>query len=130
MWSGVGLMLCNLAYDWLLPVGFPQVLWMTLAGVLLALAIFHFGFSKLAKKNIQRITDMAGDKICIFAFQEWTSYPLIVVMIGLGLSLRILLPIPKPYLAILYIGIGGGLFLSSLYYYKHLLRPQDHVSSS
>ena len=123
-------MLCNLAYGWLLPVGFPQVLWMTLVGVLLALAIFHFGFSKLAKKNIQRITAMAGDKICIFAFQEWTSYPLIVVMIGLGLSLRNLLPIPKPYLAILYIGIGGGLFLSSLYYYKPLLRPQDHVSSS
>jgi hypothetical protein len=97
---------------------------------LLASAIFYFGFSKLAKKNIQRITDMAGYKICIFAFQEWTSYPLIVVMIGLGLSLRILLPIPKPYLAILYIGIGSGLFLSSLYYYKHLLRPQDHVSSS
>jgi len=130
MWSGVGLMLCNLAYGCLLPVAFPQVLWMTFTGVLLASAIFYFGFSKLAKKNIQRITDMAGDKICIFAFQEWTSYPLIVVMIGLGLSLRNLLPIPKPYLAILYIGIGGGLFLSSLYYYNHLLRPQDHVSSS
>jgi hypothetical protein len=130
MWSGVGLILCNLAYGWLLPVGFPQVLWMTFAGVLLASAIYYFGFSKLAKKNIQRITDMAGDKICIFAFQEWTSYPLIVVMVGLGLSLRNLLPIPKPYLAILYIGIGGGLFLSSLCYYKHLLRLPHHVSSS
>lgn len=103
---------------------------MTFAGVLLASAIFYFGFSKLAKKNIQRVTDMAGDKICIFAFQEWTSYPLVVVMIGLGLSLRNLLPIPKPYLAILYIGIGGGLFLSSLYYYKHLLRPQYRISTS
>ena len=123
-------MLCNLAYGWLLPVAFPQVLRMTLAGVLLASAIFYFGFSKLAKKNIQRITAMAGDKVCIFAFQEWTSYPLIVVMVGLGLSLRILLPIPKPYLAILYIGIGGGLFLSSLCYYKHLLRPPHHVCSS
>jgi hypothetical protein len=130
MWSGVGLMLCNLAYGWLLPVAFPPVLWMTFAGVLLASVIFYFGFSKLAKKNIQRITAMAGDKICIFAFQEWTSYPLIVIMIGLGLSLRILLPIPKPYLAIAYIGIGGGLFLSSLSYYKHLLRPPHHISSS
>ncbi len=122
-------MLCNLAYGWLLPVASPQVLWMTLAGILLAAAIYYFGFSKLAKKNIQRITDMAGEKICIFAFQEWTSYPLIVVMIGLGLSFRILSPIPKPYLAILYIGIGGGLFLSSLSYYKHLLRPQHHIST-
>ena len=123
-------MLCNLAYGWLVPVAFPQVLWMTLAGVLLALAIFYFGFSKLAKKNIRRITSMTGDKVCIFAFQEWTSYPLIVVMIGLGLSLRNLLPIPKPYLAIFYIGIGGGLFLSSLCFYNHLLRPPHHVSSS
>ena len=130
MWSGVGLMLCSLAYGWLLPVAFPPVLWMTLAGVLLASAIYHIGFSKLAKKNIQRITDMAGDKICIFAFQEWTSYPLVVVMIGLGISLRNFLPIPKPYLASLYIGIGGGLFLSSLYYYLYLLRPQHHISTS
>ena len=103
---------------------------MTLAGALLASAIFYFGFSKLAKKNIQRINDMVGDKICIFAFQEWKSYPLVVVMIGLGISLRKFFPIPKPYLSILYIGIGGGLFLSSLYYYKHLLRPPHHVSYS
>ena len=130
MWSGVGLMLCNLAHGWLLPVAFPQVLWMTFAGVLLASAIFYFGFSKLAKKNIQRITDMAGDKICLFAFQEWTSYPLVVVMIGMGISLRNFLPIPKPYLAIAYIVIGGGLFLSSLCYYKYLLRPPHHISSS
>lgn len=121
------MMLCNLAYGWLLPVAFPQVLWMAFAGILLASTIYHFGFSKLAEKNIQRITDMAGDKICIFAFQEWTSYPLVAVMIGLGISLRNFLPIPKPYLAILYIGIGGGLFLSSLSYYKHLLRPQHHI---
>lgn len=122
-------MLCNLAYGWLRPVSFPRVIWMTLAGISLASAIYHFGFSKLAKKNIQRITGMAGDKICIFAFQEWTSYPLVVVMIGLGISLRNYLPIPKSYLAILYIGIGGGLFLSSLFYYKHLLRPQRHLST-
>ncbi|TEU01497.1 MAG: hypothetical protein E3J30_00455 [Anaerolineales bacterium] len=125
MWSGVGLMLCSLAYGWLLPVAFPQVLWMAFAGILLASTIYHFGFSKLAEKNIQRITDIAGDKICIFAFQEWTSYPIVAVMIGLGISLRNFLPIPKPYLAILYIGIGGGLFLSSMCYYKYLLRPNQ-----
>jgi hypothetical protein len=130
MWSGVGLMLCNLAHGWLLPVAFPQVLWMTLASVLLASAIYYFGFSKLAKKNIQRITGMVGDKICLFAFQEWTSYPLVVVMIGMGISLRNFLPIPKPYLAILYIGIGGGLLLSSLHYYLCLLRPKHHIRAS
>ncbi|MCJ7825633.1 MAG: hypothetical protein MUP44_12100 [Anaerolineales bacterium] len=130
MWSGVGLMLCNLAYGWLLPVALPQDLWMALAGVLVASAIYHFGFSKLARKNIRRITDIAGDKICLFAFQEWRSYPLVAVMIGLGISLRNLLPIPKPYLAILYIGIGGGLFLSSFNYYFHLLQPRRHIRPS
>ena len=55
VWSGVGLMLGNLAYGWLLPVALPQVLWMTLVGLMLASVIYYFGFSKLAKKNIQRI---------------------------------------------------------------------------
>ena len=123
-------MLGNLACGWLLPVTSPQVFWMILAGLLLASAIYYFGFSKLAKKNIQRITAIPGEKICIFAFQEWTSYPLVIVMIGLGLTLRIYLPIPKPYLAILYIGIGGGLFVASLLYYKHLLRSQQHIRTS
>ena len=122
-------MLCKLAYGWLLPVAFPQVLWMTIAGILLASAIYYFGFSKLAKKNIQRINDMVGDKICIFAFQEWKSYPLVVIMIGLGISLRNYLPIPKPYLAILYIGIGGGLSLSSLHFYWPLLLSKHRVST-
>ena len=124
------MMLCNMAYGWFLPVEFPRVLWMALAGVMLASAIYQFGFCKLAKKNILRISDMAGDKICIFAFQDWKSYPLVVFMIGLGISLRNFSPIPKPYLAILNIGIGGGLFLSSFCYYKHLLRPQHHVRTS
>jgi len=130
VWSGVGLMLGNLAYGWLLPVALPQVLWMTIVGLMLASVIYYFGFSKLAKKNIQRIIALPGEKICIFAFQEWTSYPLVVVMIGLGLTLRNYLPIPKPYLAILYIGIGGGLFLASLLYYEHLRHSQQHIRTS
>jgi hypothetical protein len=41
-------------------------------------------------------------------------------MISLGIFLRKYSPIPKPLLAILYIGIGGGLFFSS-YWYFHTL---------
>jgi hypothetical protein len=41
-------------------------------------------------------------------------------MISLGIFLREYSPIPKPVLAILYLAIGGGLFLSSFLYYKHL----------
>ena len=69
----------------------------------------------LAKKNIHRI-QMLPDKACIFAFQEWTSYPLVAVMIIMGFLLRHS-SIPKILLAPMYIGIGGGLIIASLQYY-------------
>ena len=122
MWSGVGLMLCSLAYDWLVPVAFGEAIWMAFGGLLLALAIYRFGFSKFADKNIRRIDDYDKEKVCIFAFQEWTSYPLVVVMVSLGIGLRVYSPIPKPWLAILYIGIGGSLFFASFHYYLKLFK--------
>jgi len=127
MWSGARLMLCNMAYGWLLPVILQQAVLLALVGVVLALIIYRFGFRILAEKNIQRIGDLAGGKICLFAFQEWKSYPLGVVMVAMGITLRKYSPIPKPYLAILYIGIGGGLFLSSLHYYWNLLSHKDRL---
>jgi hypothetical protein len=42
-------------------------------------------------------------------------------MIVLGIALKNL-PIPRPYLAILYTMIGGALFLASLQYYGCLWR--------
>jgi len=90
---------------------------MVIIGMVFAISIYAFGFSKLAKKNIDRIDAIDCDKPCIFAFQEWTSYPLIAVMISLGIFLRVYSPIPKIYLAAMYIGIGGSLFLASLHYY-------------
>ncbi|MBU0510786.1 MAG: hypothetical protein KJ638_03670 [Chloroflexi bacterium] len=51
-------------------------------------------------------------------------------MIAMGITLRHS-PIPKHLPAVLYIGIGGGLFLSSLFYYGILVsdlqasKPQD-----
>jgi hypothetical protein len=122
MWSGVGLMLVTLAYGWLVPVELGEALWKALAGLLLALAIYTFGFSKFADKNIQRIHAYIKDKVCVFAFQEWTSYPLVVVMVSMGIGLRKFSPIPKPWLAILYIGIGGSLFFASIHYYVNFFK--------
>jgi hypothetical protein len=120
MWSAVGVMLCYLAFEWLKPVPIDRWILLTLGGVLLAATIYAFGFSKLADKNIRRIRDLAGDKICLFAFMEWTSYPLVIVFVSLGIFLRMYSPIPKPLLAVMYIGIGGSLFLASLHYYKRI----------
>ena len=120
MWSAVGIVLMNLAVRWLRPLDFMVALPFALAGVLLALIFFHFSFSKIACKNVGRIEKFDRDKICLFAFQAWKSYPLIVFMIALGIILRHYTPIPKPYLAVVYTGVGGGLLLSSLRYYRHL----------
>ena len=122
MWSGVGVMLCRLAYGWLSLVSRGYAILLALAGTLLVLAIYFFGFSRLADKNIHRIGNLVGDKACLFAFQEMKSYPLVALMIAMGIALRRYSPIPKPYLAILYFGIGGGLLLASSHYYKRLWR--------
>jgi hypothetical protein len=122
IWTGVGLLLIHLAYGWLLPVERWCALLLALAGVLLALAVYRFLFAWFADKNIRRINNLLRDKVCIFAFQRWTSYLLVAFMVALGVSLRKYSPIPKPLLAVMYIGIGGGLFLASFRYYAHILR--------
>jgi len=120
MWTGVGYFLISLAVGWIFSpaVVSPWIYW--IPGLILALIIYQFGFSKLAKKNSLRIQNIPVEKSCIFAFQEWHSYPLVLFMIGLGITLRNFSPIPKPLLGIMYLGIGGGLGLSSLVYYLSL----------
>ena len=127
MWSGVGIWLCLLAYRWLKPVSINYTLIFAAVGLLLAGAIYLFGFRIFANRNILRINAYAQDRVCIFAFQQWTSYPLVVVMVSLGVFLRVYAPIPKPYLTVLYIGIGGSLFLASFLYYRKLARISKEV---
>ena len=77
-------------------------------------------FLKVAQDNIARIWD-SPDRACLFSFQAWRGYLIIAVMIPLGLLLRNS-PLPKPYLAVLYTAIGGGLFLASFHYYAFFYR--------
>ncbi|MES0362187.1 MAG: hypothetical protein ABUK20_14805 [Anaerolineales bacterium] len=136
IWSGVGIYLDFLAYGWLRPVNISLGILFAVSGFLLAVAIYAIMFKRFADLNIVRIRDLPGDNICIFAFQRWTSYPLVVVMISLGIFLRVYSPIPKPYLAVLYLGIGTSLFLASLRYYRYMFSirrqaappPQERIT--
>lgn len=121
VWLGVGIMLIGFASRWLRLVSLPISVLLILTGIVLAMGIYFFGFSRLAKKNIRRIHTIAGERICLFAFQEWKSYPLVLFMIVLGIYLRLYSPIPKPLLAVLYLGIGGGLSSSSLHYFIQVI---------
>ena len=119
-WSAVGILLCRLAYGWLDTHMFRTALLSGTAGVIGAVVAYHFVFSAIAHKNIDRLS-LFPEKACFFAFQAWKSYFIIVVMVALGAILRHSL-IPKEYLAALYLTIGGALLLSSLHYYVRLRR--------
>ncbi|MFZ1982828.1 MAG: hypothetical protein WAU91_00345 [Desulfatitalea sp.] len=122
MWIGVGSMLLALAYGWLHNAPGPGVIMPVALGAAAALVIHHFGFLKIVDKNLARILPMEG-KRCLFAFMTWKSYLNVAAMIALGILLRHS-AIPKPYLAVLYIGIGLALVLSSVRYLRILLRHQ------
>lgn len=131
MWTGVGVFLISLAWGWIFNPGVEKRWIYWVPGLVLASLIYHFGFSRLARKNSNRINDLSIEKPCLFAFQEWHSYPLVLFMIALGITLRKYTPIPKPVLGILYTGIGGGLGGASIHYYQAIfkgLRAQDRAN--
>ena len=120
MWTGVGVMLCRLAYVWLAVVNRGMAASLGLLGAVMAVAAYYFGFSKIARKNIKRLC-LLTERTCVFAFQTWKGYLIIGFMIALGIILRNS-AIPKQYLAIIYGTIGGAIFLSSFHYYGLLWR--------
>ncbi|MBE2235704.1 MAG: hypothetical protein IAE85_19585 [Anaerolinea sp.] len=120
MWTAVGVMLDRYAFIWLTRPPSLAHAGLGLAGVAAAVPIYRLGFRTLARQNIERIRQLQ-ERPCLFSFLAWKSYATVAVMISTGLFLRHS-AIPKPYLAILYAAIGGGLFLSSFVYYGHLYR--------
>ena len=132
MWSVVGVVLCHLAYVWLKAVPWSRALPLGSLGLVFALAFYRYPFSKTALKNIDRLCLLA-EKPCIFAFQAWRSYLIIIFMIALGIMLRNS-PIPRHFLAVIYTTIGGALFLSSFHFYRRIwtvkIRKQLCISSS
>ncbi|MCD6392724.1 MAG: hypothetical protein J7M40_04370 [Planctomycetes bacterium] len=115
-WFCVGTMLLVLAYLWLSDAHGALGFMYFGFGFAAALLIHHFGFQKIADKNINRILPMP-DRQCVFSFFTWKSYIIIIVMVTMGRLFR-RSAIPKSYLAILYIAIGLALILSSLKYIR------------
>jgi hypothetical protein len=119
MWFGVGTILLFLSFSWLKAFQVHGSFLVGGIGVAVALVVHHFGFLKIVDKNLSRILPMEGTK-CIFSFITWKSYIIVAVMVAMGALLRYS-PIPKPYLSMLYIGIGLALILSSVRYLRVLL---------
>jgi hypothetical protein len=130
MWCGVGVMLVSFAATWLSRYEGKGVLLYYAAGFLAAMPIHHFGFLKLADKNLARLLPLK-EKKCLFSFITWKSYLIVMVMMTMGITMRHS-SIQKQYLSILYNGIGLGLFLSGIRYFRNSImllvgspKPED-----
>ncbi len=123
MWLGVGTMLLILSFSWLNAFSTHGSFLFGGVGVIVALVVHHFGFLKIVDNNLGRILPMEGSK-CVFSFMTWKSYIIVATMVTMGALLR-QSPIPKPYLSILYIGIGLALLLSSVRYMRVLLSQRN-----
>ncbi|NPA43998.1 MAG: hypothetical protein GXO49_00530 [Chlorobi bacterium] len=121
LWSGVGILLNFFASRWFHLLSQEQFILAIIGGILLGTAIAYFGFAGLAQKNIDRI-NLYQDKVCMWAFQKWQSYILIIFMISLGIFLRKTPYVPKYLLTPMYIGIGFALFTASFKYYLFLYK--------
>ncbi len=121
LWISVGIFLMKLSSNWISDFRSAQSILEIVGGLLLGTLISYFGFSGLANKNISRINEYEG-KVCIWAFQKWQSYLLIVFMMSLGIFLRTSSHLPKYILILIYIGIGFGLFTASFRYFLFLYR--------
>lgn len=121
LWSGVGILLIKIASKWFVLLNETEIIFAIIGGIILGTIISYFGFSNLAKKNIKRI-NLYSDKVCVWAFQRWQSYFIIIIMVSMGIFMRNSHFIPKFILTPMYIGIGFALFTASFKYYIFLLK--------
>lgn len=119
VWSIVGVSLMVVALNWLIS-GDGNIVISLAIGIVIGILVHRFGFSKLVSVNLARIYSQAPgkSKVCVFAFQNRRSYMMIGIMILMGYILR-QSPIPKIYLAPLYLTIGFALLISSVRYYRN-----------
>jgi hypothetical protein len=120
MWCGVGIMLVRYAVSWLSICTWKEQLFFYTVGFLAAMPIHHFGFLKIADKNLNRIL-LLTEKSSLFSFMTWKSYIIVLIMVSMGIALRHS-SIPKRYLSILYNGIGLALFLSGIRYFRFFFK--------
>jgi hypothetical protein len=118
IWTGVGILLFTYAVTWLAPVALPLEIEFSIAGLAVAAIFLRFVFHGIVSKNIARI-EGGPARASAFSFQGWKSYLITVGMIALGILLK-RSSIPKPDLAVMYLGVGLALMLASGLYHRHL----------
>ncbi len=116
VWLAVGIGLLAVACFWLYHSAWPLSLVVGPLGIALGLIVYSFGFSRIIRKNLDRISGKP-EVVCLFAFQAWRSYFLIMAMILMGYTLRHS-PMPKYIDAMIYLTMGSALVCGSSLYFR------------
>ena len=126
VWIVAGTILCTRAIIWLSQLSFTNELYSESIGLSIAGFGYYFGFSKLVRKNISRISQLT-EKASAFAFTPLRGYVMIALMITIGITLRNS-SFPKYYLAIPYTAMGGCLLFGSVKYFREFFsfRSQEN----
>ena len=120
LWSIIGLFLIGRGIKVQLPLVSISYIFIALA-LIIGILKSKFVFAKIINKNVARIKSLSPhkEKICVFAFQAYQSYLLVILMMSIGILMRHL-PIPKLYYGSILVAIGTALLLSSLRYFTKL----------
>ena len=93
--------------------GVAAIIFLALAGGAAAIfCAFHSMFSKLVKKNAQRIADLDGDRHHVVRFFDRKSYMMMAFMMSLGIGMRAAGVFPGWFIAFFYTGLGIALALA------------------
>lgn len=115
VWATAGGILCHRAWVWLRHLPPARAIGLGAGGLALAIVFHRVMLARIARRNMDRICRYA-ERGCLFAFQAWRSYLIILAMIAMGAFLRHT-AISREILALLYSAMGGALILASLAYF-------------
>ena len=121
-WGTVGVVLSIVAVLWLTEAEPADAVVPAVLGLAAAPVIHRFGFSRIVARNLRRIATLP-ERACVFGWQPWRSYLLLAVMMTTGYLLRHS-DLPRPWLALVYLAIGGALALSSTGYARAAVRDR------
>ncbi len=116
VWLAVGIGLMAVACFWLYYSAWPLRLVLAALGLALGGIVYSFGFFRIVRKNLRRIGGKP-EVVCLFAFQGWRSYFLILAMMAMGYTIRHL-PVPKAIDAVIYFTMGSALCCGSSRYFR------------
>lgn len=96
-------------------------------GAIAVFCAFHSLFSKLVKKNAQRIADLEGERHLVFRFFDRKSYIMMALMMSFGIGMRAAGFFPEWFIAFFYTGLGLALALAGASYIMRGVRGRAWV---